>query len=440
MNNSETLAKATKELMLKEPFYGLFLIMLNKVWVKGIDTAGVSKNGINHQLSINPVFWENLSSEYRVGILKHELLHIAFQHLILRDRYPDKMLFNIAADLEINQYIDRAYLPGGNYPSKEEYEKDTKIFVDSIKDKLEKGELTEEEARDQLLKIPVRAIFLEDFAELNLEAKAGTDYYYKKLQEEMDQNGGSSCQALASALGQGQSDGDPRQAPWEHSTWNEFDSLSEAEKKMVQKQMEHQMKELVNQVSKGRGTIPGELKHYLDGLFEETPAKFDWKGYLRMFTGGSIKTYTKKTRRKLSRRFVGNPGLRIKPKKHILVGVDTSGSVNNDELIEFFNEIDHMFKTGAEVTVIQCDTSISDISKYKRTKDGQIAIHGRGGTDFQPVVDYFNEHHRNFSCLIYLTDGEAPAPDPVPRGRCLWVLSSVSTETNHLPGATIKLN
>ena len=295
MNNSETLAKATKELMLKEPFYGLFLIMLNKVWVDGIDTAGVSKNGINHQLSINPTFWENLSSEYRVGILKHELLHIAFQHLILRDRYPDKMLFNIAADLEINQYIDKAYLPGGSYASKEDYKKDTEIFVENIKKKLNDGDFTEEEARKELLKIPVRAIFLDDYADLNLEAKAGTDYYYKKLQETMDQNGGSSCATLDGMLKQGQGQGDPRQAPWEHSTWNEFDSLSEAEKKMVQKQMEYQMKELVNQVSKGRGTVPGELKNWLDSLNEEEPAKFDWKGYVRRFTGKSVKTFTKKT-------------------------------------------------------------------------------------------------------------------------------------------------
>jgi len=96
---------------------------MNKVWRMNLDTAGVSKHNINVQLAINPVFWEHLSSEYRVGILKHEILHVAFQHLLLRDSYTNKKLFNIAADLEINQYIDRAYLPGGNYPSKEEHQK-----------------------------------------------------------------------------------------------------------------------------------------------------------------------------------------------------------------------------------------------------------------------------------------------------------------------------
>lgn len=445
MNNSDSLARTTKELMLKEPFYGLFLIMMNKVWKENLDTAGVSKNGINTQLAINPDFWESLSSEYRIGILKHELLHIAFQHLTLRDKYKDHKLFNIAADLEINQYIDRVYLPGGNYPDKKTYEEDIKIFVDSVKEKLEKGEIDQKEARKQLIKVPSRALFLEDFEDKDgnpLDPKKGTDYYYDKLSETIDQTGNSSCSNLNDLLNNGDSDAVKIEPHWEHSTWKEFDDLSEAEKKMIQKQIDYQLKELVDQVQKSRGNIPGELAGYIAGLFEEIPPKFDWKGYLRMFTGGSVKTYTKKTRRKLSRRYSENPGLRIKQKKHILVAIDTSGSVSNDELVEFFNEINHMHKTGADVTVIQCDTSISHIGAFKKPEDGKIKVHGRGGTSFQPPVDYFNEHKREFSCMIYLTDGEASAPDPKPRGRCLWVLSSRSQEpeTFDLPGPIIKLN
>ena len=52
MNKQETLSKTSKDLMLREPFYGFFLIMLNKVWNDAIGTAAVSKNGINYQLTI----------------------------------------------------------------------------------------------------------------------------------------------------------------------------------------------------------------------------------------------------------------------------------------------------------------------------------------------------------------------------------------------------
>lgn len=56
------------------------------------------------------------------------------------------------------------------------------------------------------------------------------------------------------------------------------------------------------------------------------------------------------------------------------------------------------------------------------------------------VVDYFNEHRRDFSCLVYFTDGEAPNPDPVAKGRTLWVLSERSHDNDQLPGTVIKLN
>ena len=450
MDKNKLLARATKELMLKEPFYGLFLITLNKLWNEKIDTAGVSKNGINMQLAINSTFWENLSSEYRVGILKHELLHIAFHHLSLRDKYKDHRLFNIAADLEINQYIDRSYLPGGNYPDKQTYEADLKIFMDEVKRKLDAGEYTPEEAREQQLKLPMRALFIEDFKELNLESKKGTDYYYKKLQDAQqsgpDSKGG--CPYLNDLTeGNGDGDGDsnssdPREPHHAHSTWKEFENLSEAEKKLVEKQIDYQLKSVAEQVKKGRGYVPGEIKDYIDGLFNIEPPKFDWKGYLRRFIGGSVKTFTKKTRTKPSVRFEGQPGIKIKPKNNILVVIDTSGSVCNDELLEFFSEIHHMHKTGVEITVIQCDTSISSIKEYKRPEDGKIEITGRGGTSFQPVIDYYNENKRKYSCLIYFTDGEASNPDPKPRGRMLWALSERSNidYISDFPGAKIQLN
>jgi predicted metal-dependent peptidase len=437
MDNQDSLSRATKELMLTEPFYGLFLIMMNKVWRDDLDTAGVSKHNINVQLAINPTFWSNLSSEYKVGILKHEILHVAFQHLLLRDSYKNKKLFNIAADLEINQYIDRKFLPGGNYPTKEDYEEDTKLFLDNIKDRLKQGDLTEKEAREETLKIPMRALFLEDFAELNLQPKGGTDYYYKELEKTMDQNGNSSNGTLQQCL----SGGDPNhggEAPWEHTTWDEFEGMSEAEKKLIQKQVEYQLKEVANQV-KGRGTIPGEFSQLIEELFKDEPAKFNWKAYLRNFVGGSTQTDAKKTRRKKSKRFPANPGLKIVERRHVLVGVDTSGSVSNEELAEFFHEMDHMHRTGTEITVVQCDTAISSIQKYRNAEDGKIKIHGRGGTYFDPVVDYYNENLRKFSCLIYFTDGEAPNPEEPPHGRTLWVLSERSQMNNKLPGSVIKL-
>ena len=106
INIQEQLARSTKTLIFKEPFYGLFLIGINKQYTESIPTAGVSKHNIGIQLAINPQYFFDLPEKHRVGLIKHELLHIALGHLIMRSLYSDKKLFNIAADLEINQYIE----------------------------------------------------------------------------------------------------------------------------------------------------------------------------------------------------------------------------------------------------------------------------------------------------------------------------------------------
>ncbi len=79
--NNESLAKTVKDLMFKEPFYGLFLLSLNKEWDEKIPTAGVGRTNVNYHLKINPNFWSELSPKHKVGLLKHEgqLRHIFLQ-------------------------------------------------------------------------------------------------------------------------------------------------------------------------------------------------------------------------------------------------------------------------------------------------------------------------------------------------------------------------
>jgi len=385
---NDKIAKACKSLMLSEPFYGYFLIGLNKKINNNIPTAGVSKKGINIELSVNAEFFTKLPDKHQIGLLKHELLHISFGHLILRDSYSDHKLFNIAADLEINQYIDKDYLPEGG-------------------------------------------ISMEMFVDLELDERAGTDYYYKKLEQACEDG---NCSALESILKQ--MDGN---SIYDHPTWKEFEELSEADQKLVQKQIDHQLKETSEQTTKRCGNIPGELSEILSRLMNVEPPSFNWKQYLRRFVGNSSISYTKKLRRKYNKRYAANPGLKIKFKNHILVGVDTSGSVSSEELKEFMNELGHMHKTGHQITVAQCDTQIGSIEVFNPKKDWDIT--GRGGTDFQPVIDHYNEKKGTYTALIYLTDGEAYTPTDCPKN-ALWVHSSSNyCEINKdLPGQSIQIN
>lgn len=325
MDILSSVARMGRNLMLRAPFYGYFLSTINKVVDERIPTAGVSKNGINIQLGIGPKFWEEIPDNVREGVLHHELLHVALDHLNLRNKYADKMMANIAMDICINQMIEE------KYKSKE-------------------------------------FLMPDSFPKIEMEKNQDTDYYYKILDQNREDKDLQNC------LGQGEM--------WQnmanHSSWKEFDKLSESEKKLIRKQVEFQLKEVAEAI-KSRGTIPGELSSILDGIINPEAPKFNWRAYLRRFAGGSNKIFTKKLRRKQSRRFEGNPGLKIKQKKHILVAIDTSGSVSDEELVEFMNEIHWIWKTGTQVTIVQCDASMHAPEKFEGLQRWSGKIHGRGG-------------------------------------------------------------
>jgi len=187
----------------------------------------------------------------------------------------------------------------------------------------------------------------------------------------------------------------------------------------------------------GRGFVPGELQSFIDSLFEETEPIMDWKTYFRRFASHSQEVFVRKTRRKESKRFAGNPALIIKPKHHILLAIDTSASVSNNDLVEFFQEIQHIHKSGVTLTIIECDSRLHKPYKY----DGKVptSVHGRGGTDFQPVIDYFDNYAHIYSSLIYFTDGECSTPS-TPRNPMLWVICSGRDLNPALPGFQIQFN
>ena len=390
MDKALSLSKIAKELMLIEPYYGFFLIMLNKTWRQDVPTAGVSKNGINYQLGINEEFWTSLSEEHQLGLLKHELLHIAFGHLTSFGSFSDKKLANVAMDMEINQYIDTDWLPKGG-------------------------------------------IMIQDYEDLNLDKRAGCRYYYKKLQElkqEKDKNGTCGNEPMDKLLDDIENGDVP-----DHSTWDEFDDLSEAEKKLIDKQIQKILSDAKEKTVKKRGRIPGEIEGVIT-IEEIVAPKFDWKGYMRRFTGVSTKVFTKKIRRKENRKFPESPGLKIKMKQHMLLGIDTSGSVSDSELKEFMSEIHHIYKAGVDITVVQCDTSIKSIEPYKGKLE--MTVSGRGGTEFDPVLEYYNENQKRYTSLVYFTDGECNT-HVKPKGHVLWVLSERSEINEDLPGKVIKL-
>ena len=372
--------KAYKKLLIENPFYGLFLLGLSKVIDKSVETACVRKRGINCELVINPEYWETQDDIQQLNLIQHEVYHIVFQHMFMTPFFKNHEVLNVAADCEVNSYLQNL---------------DNTWIIPSM---------------------------------FNAEPKLGTKTYYDII---MNQTPPPPPQRGGDGTG---SNGLPNTKD-DHSSWGkEFQECSDAEKQLIQNQINSQIKTAAEQTIKMRGTIPAEMQAIVDELFKPKPRVFDWKAYFRRMLGSIYDINIKKTRRKESIRFPGAAGIKHKKKVSILVAVDTSGSVNDEELKDFFSEITYIYKAGARITILECDAAIS--ANYEYTGKWTGKVHSRGGTDFQPVIDYYRKNMKDYAALVYFTDGECSIPNNVPRDT-IWVITSAGDHNKEYPGRTL---
>lgn len=102
------LIKACKELLIQQPFYGLFLLNLRKEIVSDnhpVKTAAVGPNGINFTLYVNKTFWNNLTDTECIAVLTHELVHICLFHFTDDFEADNHYNMNIATDVVVNQIV-----------------------------------------------------------------------------------------------------------------------------------------------------------------------------------------------------------------------------------------------------------------------------------------------------------------------------------------------
>jgi predicted metal-dependent peptidase len=325
----------------------------------------------------------------------------------MRDSFGNWELFNIAADIEVNQYIQAKWRPPG-------------------------------------------CLLPTTFPKAQLEAFKGTKYYYEKLQQNLNSKDpdpnlqGMMGSGLTGKLVPGMPGGG--KASEMHKDWKSAlaEGLEKAEfekshKDLMESQLAHQLKDCADNL-KSRGSIPGELASLINELCKIKEQVFNWKAYFRRFMGASFNIYTKKSFRAPSNRFEDAAGLKIKKKHHILVAIDTSGSVSDEELLDFFSEIHHIWKTGCSVEIIECDARIHRSYIYNGKFDGKIT--GRGGTCFNPVIEYYNNNSNKYTVLIYFTDGYGEDPIKKPNKRAMWVITSTGKEdkeNTYYPGYKIQI-
>lgn len=168
------------------------------------------------------------------------------------------------------------------------------------------------------------------------------------------------------------------------------------------------------------GSITGRMKELLKVSIEKS---VNVRRQLGLFKASILSTQRRLTRMRPSRRYGWEQMGVVHPyTTRLLVAVDTSGSVSSADICRFFNIVNSFFTYGIpQIDVIQFDADIQLPLLSVRKAAKAVKITGRGGTDFQPVVDYFEEH-KEYDGMIVFTDGYAPIPTITTHRRILWAL------------------
>jgi len=177
------------------------------------------------------------------------------------------------------------------------------------------------------------------------------------------------------------------------------------------------------------GSLPSLIQELILATLKP---KINYRQILRSFRASIISVNRVLTRMKPSRRYgFLYMGSRRDFCTKLLFAVDVSGSVGSQDIRQAFSIINQLFKYGIErVDVIQFDAEIKgDPLSLKKAKY-KVEVIGRGGTDFQPVVDYIDTN-TGYDGLIIFTDGFAPIPN-APKNRRTKILWLFNNEANYL--------
>lgn len=187
-------------------------------------------------------------------------------------------------------------------------------------------------------------------------------------------------------------------------------------------QMSEKIQKAINKASKTGmwGSVTGNMEAL---ILANEQVKFPYEAVLHRFRNHTATNTRKLTRLRPNRRYgYDYMGSRYNQKMNLLVAIDDSGSIGDDDLKQFFSIINRFFKHGMDkIQVITFDTEIKQELKLKKAKK-EIKIKGRGGTNFQAAVDYFEK--AAFDGMIIFTDGFAPEPKIKNPQDVLWVLTT----------------
>lgn len=389
--SEEILAKAVTELLRKEAFFAHVLQQLRRRLDDSTPTLAVALVKGDVELRVNPEFFATLKAHERIGVLKHEVLHVIYKHFVRRERRNPE-LWNIACDLVINEHVAPWPLPEG-------------------------------------------ALRFEDHPELRVGDDPTAEAVYEKLRQharsDATADGGAGNHGGREVHTSGSVGGHS-----DHSAWGKDEGQDDGKDDQEGNQgsaaarvVDARIAEVLRRAAQKAGAatpLPASIRRLVEEALHPPPAKLDWRRVLRIFAASAGKTRIVRTRQRESDRYGTFPGIRVRRSRRIAVAVDTSGSIDDALLTRFFAEIKAIHRTGAEVVILGCDAAVHDVIPFRGARPAFSA--GGGGTDFDPVFRWLNEQPVRFDACVYLTDGYANTPTTRPHCRLLWALSADASE------------
>lgn len=396
----------TSYMVHSDPFSYHFLTDSPLYATEGIETMGVAVKNDRPVFYFNNDFVQGLDSPEVLFCLKHEVLHLVLHHCDLRCS-PDPiraMKENIAMDLAINQLIEISY------KCKPPTTKEDRMVTDY---------------KGQQKFVPagtVMALYPEDY---KYPRGLSFEQYLALLDKDYPDNAfsGKSPEGIPE-------EGSPFHNPPtiegpdlpgapidNHSAFDSNKALGD----FIRKEVGRLRK------SKVWGNLPGDLASIIElAQKEEVP----WQKYIKRYYGDFITYAREYTRRKAHKRLgYQAPGISYSVlQSEVHVYVDTSASVADLELSKFARETTGLSRI-VPLYLNFFDTEVKGTPKLikHKLKPADFKAVGRGGTDFQAVIDHALKHR--VKQLVILSDGYCGEPDYKGfKGDIIWVITPDGSE------------
>jgi len=398
------IAACRGELLLDAPFFGTLALKLALVEDHTCDTFWTNGTA----LGFNPAFAATLSKAEVKAVLAHEVMHCALGHPWRRGA-RDMRQWNIAADYALNPLLVEAgfQLPACALVDEQWKGKTADWIYDRLPSKQQQQDQQQPEQQGG-----------QGQGSGDGTGDQSKDAKPEQADEADAEKPGDSGKPDPKAKGDGM--GECRDAP-------EPGEASGADNTETPVQTEadwQQARDMAEQVAASRGNMPGGLRKLLG---EAKRARVDWRAVLRRYVQQACAADYSWTRP--NRRYIGEgyvfPSLHTPVCGRIVVGVDTSSSIDDVLLQQFAGELRSIAQevSPESVEVLYCHTHVYRREEFPRGEDVTIHDTEGGGTSFEPVFNAVEESGDTPTVLIYLTDLYGSFPDSEPDYPVVWAVT-----------------